>query len=311
MSKNKKNPFKDLKPMNYRGYTTFINTEKGVAPYFVNAIAERIHKKFATNIVVTGEAGIGKSYFALNLARLIDKTFSIDQVVFDYDAFMDLVIGLKMGKPIVFDEPSYAIGKHEWYKQLNRALVKTIESFRFRIHPLIIPVINMNLLDKTVRRYLIQFAVHLYDRGKGIVYNIYPSQWKDDYYRYHFCNVDYKLFDTHLCDKDTCLGCKKLQRDCMIFRAQYERKKETIQLARYRKDKTEAAKDEARKISTKDLEDMAYALREDFVDRNTGKIDNIKLMTVMEDTHGIMISQWKARQIRKRLELHHPNEFTT
>ena len=35
---------------------------------------------------------------------------------------------MKMGKCIVFDEPSYALGKRDWYKEIQKVLVHTIES---------------------------------------------------------------------------------------------------------------------------------------------------------------------------------------
>ena len=75
----------------------------------------------ATNVVFTGEPGIGKSYMAIAVARMLEglttegkDRFSVDQVVFTFSEFMDLVLRLKSGKIIVFDEPSYAIGKREW-----------------------------------------------------------------------------------------------------------------------------------------------------------------------------------------------------
>ena len=95
---------------------------------------------------MTGEAGVGKSYLAFVLALLLDKKFGVDQIVYTYSDYMRLLRGLPMGRVIVFDEPSYAMGKRDWYKQINKVLVQTIESQRFKVHPLIIPIINKSLL---------------------------------------------------------------------------------------------------------------------------------------------------------------------
>ena len=80
--------------------------------------------------MVTGEPGEGKSYQAIDLCRVLQgKTksgkdrFKINQVVFTYKQYMKLIIRLRMGLPIVFDEPSYAMGKRDWYLDLNKALV--------------------------------------------------------------------------------------------------------------------------------------------------------------------------------------------
>lgn len=171
-----------LKAINYNGFQALQSAALAVGPYFLNALAHRIHSKMATNVVFTGEPGIGKSYMAITAARLLEgKTadgkdrFTVDQVVFTYSEFMELVLRLKSGKIIVFDEPSYAIGKREWYKELNQALTKTIESFRFKVHPLFIPVVNKSLLDKTVREYLIQYQVNVYARGGEPCINWRPA----------------------------------------------------------------------------------------------------------------------------------------
>jgi len=73
---------------------------------------ERIHQKMSCNIVVTGEAGVWKSYCAIHIARIIEgkkpngeDRFGLDQVVFTYKDFMELVLKLPPDKPIVFDEP--------------------------------------------------------------------------------------------------------------------------------------------------------------------------------------------------------------
>jgi len=133
--------------------------------------------------------------------------FKLDQVVFTYKQYLRLILKLRMGKPIIFDEPSYAMGKRDWYKELNKALVLTIESQRFKVHPLFIPIINKALLDKTLRSYLIQFQIEMRDRGNAIAYRIYPSQHTEKIYRYTFCKLEYEMFDNHLCKRDSCLDC--------------------------------------------------------------------------------------------------------
>ena len=157
-----------LKVMNFGGWETLVNKEVAVAPYLSSLLRKRVHKKQATNIVVTGEPGEGKSYEACDIARVnmgLTKTgmdrFKLKQVVFTYSQYLGLIIDLPMGYPIVFDEPSFAMGKRDWYKELNKALVLTIESQRFKVHPLFIPIINKSLLDKTIRNYLIQFQIEM------------------------------------------------------------------------------------------------------------------------------------------------------
>lgn len=306
-----------LKAIDHRGFIAHVNKDVGYAPYFTNMILYRIHKRMATNIVVTGEAGVGKSYMATDICRVVEgltkshkDRFSIDQVVFTYKEFMDLVLKLKPGKPIVFDEPSYAMGKREWYKELNKALVQTIESFRFKMHPLVLPVINKSLLDKTIRSHLIQYQVTVKDRGRAEVYRLRASQFEDKVYYNHFCELRFGLFDKHKCAEPSCLECPKLMRKkseryaCNLFRARYERKKASIQDTRYEQAKGMAEKIETQKLTMNQIEGLSLTVKGKWLKED--KIDVQALKVVLEDKYGIQLSNNKAYELKARLEIHHP-----
>lgn len=310
-----------LKAMNFHGWETLVNREAGYAPYFSSLLSYRVHKKLATNIVVTGEPGIGKSYQAIDLCRALagltrsgKDRFTLDQIVFYYKDYMKLIIRLKMGKPIMFDEPSYAMGKREWYKDLNQALVKTIESQRFKVHPLFIPIINKSLLDKTIRTFLVQFQVHVLDRGRAIVYRIHPSQHTDKVYRYTTCQLEYGMFDADRCQRDSCLDCPQLvPRDpaqaCQLFRAQYERKKAQIQDVRYGEAYEQAAAKESHQLTEDEMEKRLYDLRADYTDEE-GKIDVDRLMLVARRKLEIKVGHNRAYRISKALAMDHPADFS-
>jgi len=310
----------NLKLINYNGFGAVQSAALGVGPYFLNTLSHRIRSKMATNVVFTGEPGIGKSYMGITAARFLEgKTadgkdrFTVDQVVFTYSEFMELVLTLKSGKVIVFDEPSYAIGKREWYKELNQALTKTIESFRFKVHPLFIPVVNKSLLDKTVREYLIQFQVNVYARGKGTVYKLAPSQFQDKTYHEFFCELYYRMLDLEECEKtngeeprDTCLGCDMIT-TCQVFRAQYERKKAEIQDSRYEAAREQAERVESKVLGISELETMALELKEQWV--IDGKPNIQRLRTALRDARGVQISLNKSYEIKAALEAHNKQIF--
>lgn len=299
--------------MKFNGWQTLVNKDLGYAPYFSSILRQRVHKKKACNIVVTGEPGEGKSYQSTDLCRVLEgltasgkDRFSLDQIVFTYKDYLRLIVTLQMGKAIMFDEPSYAMGKREWYKDVNKVLVKTIESQRFKVHPLFIPIINKALLDKTIRSYLIQFQVEMRDRGKATVYRIYPSQHTEKIYRYTLCNLEYALFDNHLCSKDTCLGCEKIM-FCGLFRARYEVKKATIQDNRYEQAFDEASTQESLVMTDKQVEDALFPLYEKYVN-DKGKLD-ATLLRIVADGIGIKLGHNRSYRIKKALELHHPDKF--
>jgi ABC-type dipeptide/oligopeptide/nickel transport system ATPase component len=114
---------------------------RGYYPLFSLELNRRVVNKEACVVVVVGEAGTGKSYLAMQLARNINKRFNVDQIIFTYSEYCEELANTRhVGIPIVFDEPSYAMGKREWYKEINQALVKTIESQRFMVRPLIFSI---------------------------------------------------------------------------------------------------------------------------------------------------------------------------
>lgn len=314
----------NLEVMNYNGWQTLVSSDLNVRPIFQDMLRWRTRHKLASNICVTGEPGIGKSYNAMDICRvfaglyisqkkatkgqLVDR-FTVDQIVFTHSGYMDLLIHLKMGKPIMFDEPSYAMGKRDWYKDLQKVLVHTLESQRFLVHPLFIPIINMSLLDKTIRKYLVQFQIHVVGRGHAFVYRLSPSQINDKVYREFMCELFYHQFDHHLCSKDSCLGCKLLD-SCPIFRAQYERKKRSIQFERYDQAKEDAIAKESSELTEKQIENMIMPHVKELISDRTGWLSVGKMRAHLKALEPpVILSPWKTRQIKDSIEAQYPELF--
>ena len=295
-----------LKRLHFSNATFLIDKESGYFPYFQWILRSRINKKKAVNIVVSGEAGEGKSYTAFILALLLDKKFTVNQIVYTYAEYMKLLRRLRMGGCIVFDEPSYAMSKREWYKQINKVLVQTIESQRFKVHPLIIPIINKSLLDKTIRDHLIQFQVEMRDRGRAEVYRIQASQKEDKIYYHYICELRYKMIGS--CQRDSCLGCRKLNQDCQEFRAQYERKKATVQDQRYEQAEADAAYVETRSMTDQQIAQIAYTLKDKILN-DKGELSAKKLRVVLLHKLKIKIGYNRAYTVKELLRLMHPDEF--
>ena len=302
-----------LKLMSFNGWQTVVSAEHGCYPFFSNNIRFRVNHKLYTNVAVTGEAGIGKSYDATDMARICEgltrsghDRFKIDQVVYEQSAYLSLLPSLKMGKAIVFDEPSYALGKRDWYKELQKVLVHTLESQRFLVHPVFIPIINLALLDKTIRAYLISHVVHVVGRGHALCYRVKPSQRTEKVYWYQMGELYYRMFDSELCPKDSCLGCKKVE-SCMVFRAQYERKKRSIQIERYEQGKEQAIAKESQDLTEQQLENMLLPVVKDLMGER-GML-SVPKMRVFFREHGIHLSHWKAYQIKGNIESCHPEHF--
>lgn len=298
---------------NLHGYKSYYNARLGISPYFQNMLSYRVGKKLSTNTAVVEEPGLGKSYLASDICRvhegLDDKgedRFSLDQVCYFYGDYLDLTIRLPLGRVILFDEPSFCMGKRDWYRELNKTLVSTMESARFKVHPLFLPIINISLLDKTIRTHLLQYLVVMRDRGFGTVYRINPSQFTEKIYYEYFCTLRYQLMDMDLCARDSCLDCDKLP-SCNIFRARYERKKGSIQDARYEQAKESAQKTEAKHLTLTQLENLSLVLTPKFMER--GRINVQRLRICLYDDYGISLSQSKAYELKESLEIHHKEQL--
>lgn len=296
-----------MKLINIGGWSFYSDSTQGLAPLFSLDIRRRVNQKRACNIAVTGEAGVGKSYFATDIARILEPRFTVREVVSEYSEYMDCLMDLPLGWPMVFDEPQYAIGNREWYKEVNQALVNTIESQRFMVHPLIIAIINNSLLDKTIRTYLIQYHVVVYNRGEAYVYRLSPSPHEDKVYSTMMCRVKYPQWDNHLCDRDSCLGCKKMV-DCQIFRAQYERKKIERQMARYGQQRDMAMKTETKRMTLEEIAAVAYENRSGFT-REDGTIDINALHITLLDKARAQIGHNRAYKLRTLLVRRWPEAF--
>jgi hypothetical protein len=307
----------ELKIVNFNGWQTLVNREMGVGPYFSSMLRYRVGHKLACNVIVSGEPGIGKSYQAMNLARVNEgmkkdtkgyatqkDRFEIKQVVFTFSEYMDLIMNLRAEKNIMFDEPSYAMGKRDWFKEVNKVLVQTIESQRFLVHPLWIPIINQCLLDKTIRAYLIQFRVNVIGRGHAIAYRIHASQSNEKIYQYQICDLYYRVFDKKLCPKDSCLGCKSLNdpvNPCQVFRAQYERKKYSIQHTRYEQAKEGALQKETQEMTEDQIVELLVPMIPN-ITNHRGRIDVAQLRLKLKEQHHMSISPYKAYNLKGILE---------
>jgi hypothetical protein len=296
------------KTRNIHGWEAKVNEAHAIAPYFTHQLLERIHRKLACNVVFVGEAGSGKTYTAMQLARHLYHNFHIDQVVYGYTSYYEFLMDKRygIGAPSVLDEPQDAIDHREWYKEVQQSIIKTISSQRFMVKPLFIPIINVNLIDKTIRDYLIQYQVECIRPSFARVFRLSPSQKENKTYFNFVCNLRYGLMDNDLCNKPSCLFCKQLE-TCPIFRAQYERKK-----ARTVYQRVEQAKEEALIKESKDLT-LEQILNECYKYKETYTIDHkihAPTLRIALREHNIIIGHSKAYDLKALLEYRYPDDFT-
>lgn len=292
------NPNGPLKPMRYHGRIIPYNKAVGTGPIFLNELMEKIRVIKPIRMAIVGEAGISKTYTAIVLAMILDPKFTIDQVVLSAKGYMKLTRTLKPGQCIVLDEPTFHLAARTWYKEWQRIIVQTIESTRFQNNPLLIPVVNLNLIDKTVRAYYINYVINMFDRGFGRAYRTKHSQWDDK-------QMKRTAFDIYIytpgvelarCGRITCLGCKNLPTCDKYIWPQYERKRALVIEEYQKKGEEIIEKADRRPLNFPDICKLADLERESLksLDRKTYSIDKIMLRFEI----GVTI----ARQVKSHLD---------
>lgn len=302
---------------NYSGYRAIINRAAGVYPYFVTMVRSRMRDKLANNIVVSGEAGVSKTYTSAFISKLLNRRWNAEEdLVMNYDEYMMQIMRYgKKNVPITFDEPQDALYNRDWQKDINKALVKTMTSQRFRLRPVIIPIINQNLLDINIRKYLLQFHVIMIRRGEGLAYRLTSSQTEDKLYRERICKLQYGMMDSNRCKKDSCLSCKTLNKkiptgeyECQIWRATYERKKGEEVNKRDKKSIEDQRNRESAKLSDKEvIIGIIPDIHKMLVQKGDKMVIDPTLVTERaEEVLGVTLGINRAMRLRRQLELKFP-----
>jgi hypothetical protein len=299
-----------LKTVNINGWAFKSDEDRSIAPYFTNTLLKRINKKKAVNCLIVGEPGIWKSYCAMQLCRVLDPRFTVNQIVYNYSKYYEVLLDqrYKMGSPIFMDEPQDYVSNREWFKDVQQALVKSITSQRFLVRPLFVAIISANLIDITIRKYLTQFQIECTERGVARVEQVSPAFREDKVYYHKICDLHYGLMDNTLCDRDSCLDCPKLE-SCHLFRAKYERQKRDTQLPKYAQLEQQARARESKELTIEQIAELAYPLRTQFTKPNREiDVKQLRLALRMCDSH-VIVSANKSYDVKAFMEYRYRNDF--
>jgi len=101
---------------------------------WIRWIKKRIFYNLNFISLFQGATGIGKTWGAISLAQMIDKDFSIDQIVFDFKELMSVInsdwFKEKKWKIIIFDEPQITISNRNWQSATNKLMNYLLTTFR-------------------------------------------------------------------------------------------------------------------------------------------------------------------------------------
>ena len=108
------------------------------------------------------------------------------------------------------------------------------------------------------------------------------------------------------------MGCKALfdsQHLCMVWRAQYERKKAAVQTERYEQARDGALQKETREITEDQIIKILAPIMTEKLLNKRGRVDVNKLRLYLKDNHSMLISPYKAYNLKGILEAEHPEKL--
>jgi hypothetical protein len=157
-------------------YHSYMNSEKRSVEgnlfdetgqqYFADQLLSDIKGGYSPIVMVTGNEGAGKSTYVLTQAPLVSPTFSVDDVCFTTEAFVDRNKVKSRGESIVDDEAGHGLFKQEWYNSWQKTVYKLAQVQRKRqvIWWLVIP--HKDDLNSSFQRRRVDYWVDIYTKGR-------------------------------------------------------------------------------------------------------------------------------------------------
>jgi hypothetical protein len=167
-------------------------------PTFSEVIYRRRNLGVNSITLIVGKRGIGKSYMGLYLCKFFDSNFTVKQVVFSVEDFLDIMKILSKRACVLFDESGIAVSNRTFMSYINLVCSYVAESFRFKGVDLFLTVPNMNLVDVNLRN-LSDFMIRVTRRGYGRVYQISSDVFKSGIKTPILCNLQTKKPEDQLC----------------------------------------------------------------------------------------------------------------
>lgn len=135
---------------------------------------------------IDGEEGCGKSVLAMQMAKYLDPSFTIDNIVFNSDAFIKKIKDpkTKKGSCILLDEAFSAANSRASMSEVNRSMIAVSTEMRQRNLFVLIVLPSFFDLDRAFAIHRTKALFHVYldeDFNRG-QYIIFPKDLKRDLY---------------------------------------------------------------------------------------------------------------------------------
>lgn len=128
-------------------------------------ICEEPYHNFVANGIVVHNSG--KSVFAMQIAKVLDPNFSVDNIAFTPTEFVKKIVNSKKHQCIVFDEAFTGLSSRSSLSEVNQLMVSLMMEMRQRNLFVIIVLPTIFLLERYVVLHRSKCLFHVYINKKG------------------------------------------------------------------------------------------------------------------------------------------------
>lgn len=128
--------------------------------------------------LVDGREGSGKSFFAIQQAKYINPEFSVDDIYFKADDFVNAIRTAKPGKVIIFDEAFKGLSSKGSNSKINKEIVQALMEVRQRSLIIFIVLPTLFLLEIYAACFRSEALFHIYKMKKVSNSTVVPRAFK-------------------------------------------------------------------------------------------------------------------------------------
>ena len=227
-----------LIPIEVEGNRVPLYMDKGLYNQLEHSVKPSVQKEdFDFVLIVEGEEGSGKSVFSQQIAKILDPKFSIEQIAFTANEFIDKITKAKKNQCIIFDEGFTGLSSRSSLSEINNLVISLMMEMRQKNLFIIIVMPSLFMLDK--------YAV--LHRAKG-VFHIYMRKGRRGFWRFFnkkamkYLYLTGKKFYEYQYAEHTSFG--RFKKQYMVNEAEYRRKKGLSFKKKTRSTRAEAYKEQ-------------------------------------------------------------------
>jgi len=150
--------------------------------YLKTLVRTRLSRNQNFLCAVIGPTGSGKSYYALAMGESLDPSFSVGNLAFTPDDFVQLVRDGEKGSVIIFDDAGLGMPSRKWYDMNNQLLSYVLQSCRSHNQIICFTMPSMSFIDVAARR-LFHCVFSMVSYGKAKIYMLRSDAYEGNIYR--------------------------------------------------------------------------------------------------------------------------------